>query len=198
MASNSVHTYPEPDNEKLRELILYLIHNSEADPKFGSTKLNKLLFFCDFLAYRSLGQSITGHEYQKLDFGPAPRAFLPIFSQMVEANECRIREEDAHGYKKKRPIALREPRAEVFSGEEIDLIRDVISELWNSNGSEVSELSHRFLGWELAESKETIPYETILASPSQVLDEEQGEWARKAIEGYLADNKAPASIRARP
>lgn len=66
------------DDRKRRELILYLASRSEEDPRFSSTKLNKLLFYCDFTAYRQLGQSITGHGYQKLQFGPAPKAMLPI------------------------------------------------------------------------------------------------------------------------
>ena len=49
------------DDRKMKELILYLAARSEDDPRFSSTKLNKLLFYCDFTAYRQLGRSITGH-----------------------------------------------------------------------------------------------------------------------------------------
>ena len=35
--------------DKFRELILYIAQESEGDPNFGATKLNKILFFCDFL-----------------------------------------------------------------------------------------------------------------------------------------------------
>lgn len=184
----------KPDDGKFRELILYLADKSQADPKFGSTKLNKLLFFCDFLAYKSLGRSITGHEYQKLPHGPAPRALLPVRELMVEEGDCILREEDHFGYDQQRLIPLRAPRPEVFSGAEIDLIRDVISELWNSNGSEVSDLSHQFLGWELAAVGEPIPYMSILVSAPNPLNEEQEAWAKEIVEGYLEEDQVPTQV----
>lgn len=192
MTTVTSSTYAEPSDEKLRELILYLALNSEGDPKFGRVKLNKLLFFCDFLAYKALGKPITGQEYQKLEFGPCPRAFVPICDKMIDDGDCAFRKGDHHGYTQHRLVALREPRPEVFSASEVDLIRDVIQELWNSNATEVSDLSHRFLGWELAEVGETIPYETILVTPPAPLSDEEAEWAREAVAEYLEGDQARA------
>jgi hypothetical protein len=42
-----------PDDEKLRELILYVSTLSENDPNFGAAKLNKLLFYTDFWRIKS-------------------------------------------------------------------------------------------------------------------------------------------------
>ncbi len=45
-----------PENEKkFAELILYVSQKSTFDSTFGSTKLNKILYFSDFLAYGKLG-----------------------------------------------------------------------------------------------------------------------------------------------
>src|ERR1035437_1475045 len=63
----------KPNDDKLRELVLYIATASEGDEPFGKVKLNKILFFADFEAYRRFVRSITGHEYQKLAQGPAPR-----------------------------------------------------------------------------------------------------------------------------
>lgn len=72
-------TFPQNvySEEKLRELILYIAYKSKADPRCGAVKLNKLLYYADFTAYRLLGRSITGAEYQHLQEGPAPRRGLP-------------------------------------------------------------------------------------------------------------------------
>ena len=67
-----------PDDEKFKELVLYVCHKSAGDAPFGATKLNKLLFYADFLAYKQLGSAVTKHAYQRLPNGPAPRAILPI------------------------------------------------------------------------------------------------------------------------
>ena len=61
----------EPD--KFRELIVYICKKSEGDPTFGAVKLNKILYYADFAAYRILGKPITGAQYQKLREGPAPQ-----------------------------------------------------------------------------------------------------------------------------
>jgi len=45
--------------EKFRELILYIARKSEDDPKFGAVKLNKILFFSDFAAFRAFGKIVS-------------------------------------------------------------------------------------------------------------------------------------------
>jgi hypothetical protein len=36
------------------------------------TKMNKLLFYIDFLSYRQRGIAITGLCFRAIDFGPVP------------------------------------------------------------------------------------------------------------------------------
>jgi len=168
-------------DHKLRELILYIAAKSESDPNFGATKLNKILFYSDFLAYRALGQSITGQRYQKLEFGPAPRAILPVLRQMEEERACAQAERSHHGLRQRRVVALREADLAAFSAQEIDVVRDVITELWNMTGAEVSDLSHQFVGWQVAAPGEEIPYGTVRISPPRPLSPEEEEWAQEAI-----------------
>lgn len=74
--------------DKFRELILYVARETEDDPKCGATKLNKILFYADFLAYRELGSSLSGQTYQRLEHGPAPRGIVPAVEAMQESGEC--------------------------------------------------------------------------------------------------------------
>jgi hypothetical protein len=71
----------------MKELVLYLTAKSEGDSRFSSDKLNKLLFHCDFTAYRQLGRSITGYSYQKLPYGPAPKAAQRAFDRSALSTE---------------------------------------------------------------------------------------------------------------
>ena len=51
---------PGLDGEvRLLELILYVAEKCQDDPKFGATKLNKILWWADFLAYAQHGTPIT-------------------------------------------------------------------------------------------------------------------------------------------
>jgi len=168
-------------DHKLRELILYVAAKSESDPNFGATKLNKILFYSDFLAYRTLGRSITGQRYQKLEFGPAPKAIVPVLREMEQERVCAQAERSHHGLRQRRVVALREADLSAFSAQEIDLVRDVLGELWSLTGSEVSDLSHQFVGWQAAALGEEIPYGTVWIAPARPLAPEEEEWAREAI-----------------
>ncbi|HET9225720.1 MAG TPA: Panacea domain-containing protein [Thermoanaerobaculia bacterium] len=167
-------------DDKMRELILYLAARSEADPRFSSTKLNKLLFYCDFGAYQQLGHSITGHSYRKLQFGPAPKAMLPILEQMKGDRECAEIERDHFGRSQRRVVALRSPDVALFSAEELRLADSIVEELWESNATAVSDLSHDFIGWKVAALNEIIPYETVfVGDPGLPVSEEEVEFCRQ-------------------
>ena len=147
--------------EKFKELILYIAQESEYDPNFGATKLNKILFFCDFLAYRAHGKSISGQRYFKLPYGPAPRALKPALSELIAEEACIEVERSHFGRPQKRIIVRREATVEAFTAKEVALIATVIRALWDNSAQEVSDLSHHFIGWQAAEPYEDIPYETI-------------------------------------
>ena len=152
------------DTRATYELILYIADRSRGDDAFGATKLNKLLFLSDFGAYLRLGKAITGHEYQALPRGPAPRALLPIKEEMERDNEVAVIETSYYGYPQHKWIPKREPRLGLFSGEEIALVDRVITKWLDKNADLISDASHGFLGWRLAKGKETIPYCIALVS----------------------------------
>ncbi len=154
----------KPDNAKLEELILFIASRSEDDPRFGSTKLNKLLFFADFSAYVRLGTSITGHTYMRLPNGPAPRAMLPTIKRMVVAKLLAIKERAHYGRTQRVPIALRDAEVRLFSAEEIAIVTEVLDGLRRKNAKGISSLSHQFDGWKLAKDREDIPYEVALVN----------------------------------
>ena len=169
------HTTRQFSKFRFRELILYCALKSENHQYFGATKLNKCLFYADFLAYRALGTSITGAEYLALEHGPAPRQLVAEREAMVRDNDIAIQ----HRPRQQRVIALREPDLGDFSGAEIAIVDQVIDGLRNLDAGDVSDWSHAFLGWKAAraESNATgkhvvISYSTALVS-NEPLDEFQ-------------------------
>jgi hypothetical protein len=150
------------NDEKIEELILFVATRSENDPFFGATKLNKILFFAEFLAYAKFGKAITGHAYMRLSKGPVLKAMMPVQNRMVENKLLAVRERDHFGKTQKRVVPLRDANLKVFSSEEIAVVTEVIDALRKNNAKGVSSLSHKFGGWKLAQDKETIPYEMAL------------------------------------
>jgi hypothetical protein len=74
----------EFNESKFRNLLLHLSTLCEDDPRFGATKLNKLLYYIDFGAYRLLGQPVTGATYQNLPEGPAPRELVAVRDALIK------------------------------------------------------------------------------------------------------------------
>lgn len=145
--------------EKFKELVLYLSEKSVSDKKFGSTKLNKLLFYCDFIAYAELGASITGVTYQRITKGPAPKCMVPVRDEMVESKELAIQPVPLlSGHTQRRPVNLRRPNLTLFSGEEISLVDTILQGFSKFDADQISNFSHGHIGWLLAQDGETIPY----------------------------------------
>ena len=156
------------NQKKLQELVLYVSMKSEGDEGFGKVKLNKLLFFSDFLAFLYHGASITGQDYQALQQGPAPKAMLPVLTAMQKRGEVAIREKEYHGLKQQRVFCLRPPDTSLFDPKEIALVDEVITKHWGQNGADVSEKSHKFIGWALAKQGETIPYSVVMVGKREL------------------------------
>lgn len=150
---------------KFKELVLYVASKSQKDPTVGAIKLNKILYYSDFIAYKRLGRPITGAGYQKLMEGPAPRQMVPIRRMMVDSGRIRLEERPYFNGMIQRIVPT--PRVltpKLLSAEEIAIVDEVISALVGKTAREVSDLSHRELGWVLAKPGETIPYETAWLS----------------------------------
>lgn len=158
--------------KRLKEIILYVAEKSQGDERFGATKLNKILYYSDFMAYGLFGKSLTGALYQRIPRGPAPKALVPVRDELVQAGDAHIEERAWFNRTQKRLIALRSADLTRFRAEEIKLVDQIIYYFRSANASQVSELSHVEMGWKLAEDKETIPYETAFLSNEPLAHEE--------------------------
>jgi len=178
------------DDRKFRELILFVARETKADRSCGATKLNKILFYADFRAYEQLGRSITGERYQKLEHGPAPRRMVPVAEAMAAEGCCAWDEQDYFGFSLRKLVPLREPDLSLFSASEIDLARRVVRELAPLNATEVSDLSHRFAGWQATEIGEDIPYATVFVDEPRPFTADELTWALEVVDAYEAAEKA--------
>ena len=162
---------PKINRQKFRNLMLYLAHMSRRDPHFGAVKLNKLMYFCDFIAFFRLGEPITGAEYQRLPEGPAPVQMLPERDYLIEHEEARLEHRPYFRYVQQRLVPTSDDDNDVsrwtnkFGGAEIEIISEVLGAMWNLTAREASEISHREVGWILANPQEVIPYETAALVP---------------------------------
>jgi len=163
MKKKTATATPTYREEKLKELAIHIAVKSQYDPSFGSVKLNKLLFYCDFRAFERFGKPITGVTYRKLEYGPCPSTMTRVKKELWE-EKAAVEQKTflPGGFEQVRLLALRWPNLDAFSGQEIALVDEVIEEFKALSATQISNKSHATIGWKLAQMGEDIPYETAL------------------------------------
>ena len=83
---NEFTGYTIPNPEKATNLLLIFLSN--CNPDFNDKlKLNKMLFYADFLNYKDTGKSISGISYRAISYGPVPTNYDFIFAHLIEKEE---------------------------------------------------------------------------------------------------------------
>jgi len=160
----------EYSEEKLIELVLYIGAKCGLDEHYGTLKLNKILFYSDFRAFRTRGKPITGATYKKYTHGPAPSVMKQLRRRLESQgttfeykNPLEGINESGDPISEKRLLPMRKPRIdEVLHPEEIAIVDLVIEQLRPLTGKQVSRKSHTHRGWKVAHMEKPIPYVAAL------------------------------------
>jgi len=167
---------------KFRNLVHYICHKCEDASTLGATKLNKVLWYSDVVAYMVYGNPITGETYVKQQFGPVPKHILRAIQDLEDKEALIVRDVSFFGKLKKEYISLSEPDVSKFSGQEISLVDQVIDFVCKENtASSISKATHDYI-WKIARIGEELPYETAFVSEFGEIDETDMEWAWEMIE----------------
>lgn len=123
------------------------------------TKLNKLLFYADFKAFKELGASITGMRYARLDYGPVPNNYKDVLSSMeiMGVISCEPREAGSFGGEVVKPVRAIDPS--VLSAGEREVILQVKARFRGMSASEIAEFSHRERAWKEVPNSGLISYD---------------------------------------
>lgn len=140
--------------EKIAAAVKYFI--KEMNGVFV-TKMNKLLFYADFLCYRRKGYGITGLEYSALPYGPVPENWGRVYDSIPE-----IRMDEYVFPDMTSGIELNsntEPDMGIFDETEVNVLKDVAKRFKDTKAGEISQISHTEKGWlDNHESKRCIDY----------------------------------------
>ncbi|OFY96825.1 MAG: DNA-binding protein [Bacteroidetes bacterium RIFCSPLOWO2_12_FULL_31_6] len=151
--------YRNPNLEKFTEMVVYF--SEQVEPY--KTKMNKLLFYADFLIFKQSCFSISGVRYKAIDKGPVPNNFQSIFEYLANNKEIDIyTTEFSQGYsgeqfkaRKDRPF-----NADLFSETELEVLNKVSTVFKTTRTSDIIELSHLEEAWKKNEkNKSEISYE---------------------------------------
>jgi len=119
------------------------------------TKLNKELFFADFFHYKMHGQSISGLQYQAIQYGPVPVHYDTIYDNIDGIRKDIV---VSHNMESTR-LSCESWDASVFSEEEKQTLQAVASKISPMSTQEVIDKSHEEEAWyNHRDGNQLIPY----------------------------------------
>ena len=132
--------------EKVNQMILFFAMKM----KPWKTKLNKLLFYTDFLHYKNYGYSISGLRYVAINFGPVPDEYEILFTigriDNVFKKSYQVINDDATG-EKILPMKNAKLNTDIFNKNELDCLNRVYNKFVNISSSGIVEMSHNEPAW---------------------------------------------------
>lgn len=138
--------YRNPNFEKFSEMVVYF---SDMLSPF-KTKMNKLLFYADFLMFKQSCFSISGVRYKAIDMGPVPNNFQSIFEYLCNEDEIDIHTtEFEQGFTGEKFVARKDRpfNPALFTPSELETLEKVASTFKSTNTNDIIELSHLEEAW---------------------------------------------------
>ncbi len=179
---------PDFDRQRFDELVLFIAHETRNDPRFGRTKLAKVLYYSDFDVYRSTEQALTGAKYVHKPFGPFPKPLDGAEMRLAGAQRVQLAHTVDEG-EEKRIIPLDLSHADaLFEPWQLELVRSWIRKISKDSTTKVSNDSHDLPSWRLTEEEAEIPYAMALLPQERPSPQEAKEAEDLARErGWLTD-----------
>lgn len=147
------------DFQKFAQVVLFFAQKID---QLWKTKLNKLLFYADFLNFRESTVSLTGARYLKFNHGPVPQDYEMLFWSLKESGLINIRVAQAIDYSGELIQPLAEFDPDVFTKKELDVLEQVVQKYGNFNSRKIREVSHEEKGWIETNFSDAIPYHFAL------------------------------------
>lgn len=125
------------------------------------TKMNKLLFYADFIHYKKHGYGITGLTYKALPFGPVPEHWGTLYSSLPGIDMEEFVYPSGQSGIKLESIKTDE---NVLSESELTTLGKVCKYFAEMNAGEISQTSHLEKGWiENKDNRSAISYQNAFA-----------------------------------
>lgn len=127
---------------RVKNILLYYIEKGDG---VYFTKMNKLLFYTDFLAYRQMGRGMTGLSYKAIAHGPVPLRWDRIYSFYDEINQEIVQFPDGKAGTKL--VSKLSPDMGGFAKDELEILEYVYQRFKNKTPKQISETSHQEEAW---------------------------------------------------
>jgi hypothetical protein len=176
---------------KFKALVHQIVDSCEDPHRLGATKLNKICWYTDTIAYRIHGESITGETYVKRKHGPVPKSILATIKELETEQKIGVRDHEYLPSKKVRLfVSLEDPDPHALTEDERSILEYVIDAICNHHtATSISELSHDAI-WDAANDGEEIPMQATLVAESAQLTARATVWAKRLVKEVVAIDAA--------
>jgi uncharacterized phage-associated protein len=126
---------------RLKNVLLYIL---ERCGEVFCTKMNKLLFYVDFLAYRSYGAAVSGLSYRALPYGPVPERWDRVYScfdEIVQEPRCYCDKEGSV------LTSIVPADTSLFTAAELGVLDEVCARFGRSTSGDLTAISHQESAW---------------------------------------------------
>jgi len=126
------------DLEKIKNMVLYILGFHET----YVTKINKLLWYMDFLCYKAYSVSISGNSYTHSAYGPTADDYELIISVMLKDALIDKNEVIVYDAVREQLKSLTPCDKSIFSDDEMKVMDFVLNKFKDFKCSKISEYSH--------------------------------------------------------
>ncbi len=125
----------------------------------GKTKLNKLLYYLDFISFRDRKKSVTGDIYISKTYGPVPKEIDEMLAQMKSEKKIDIEsppeDEEKKGFSFKLKLDV---DSSCFDDYELNLLKEICSEFENWSTPKIVNQTHLEAPWFYSKPYDFVDY----------------------------------------
>lgn len=135
---SATNGFAKQSTKKLIQMILFFVRKGKG---VFPTKLNKLLFYSDFLNFKISGVGMSGLTYRAIQYGPVPTNYGQAYASIEQLNK-----EEINGVGEKLTSTV-ECDETVFTDQELKVLNAVYKQFMSCKTDTVSEASHKEKAW---------------------------------------------------
>jgi transcriptional regulator with XRE-family HTH domain len=138
--------YKTPNFEKITEMVVYFAEHVQP----YKTKMNKLLFYSDFLMFKKSSFSIGGLKYLASEMGPVPINFQSLFEFLSNRADIEMSTTELlQGYtgEQFKTKVGRSFKSDLFTKDELEILKKVATVFKFTSNQDIIALSQLELAW---------------------------------------------------
>lgn len=129
---------------KLASMLVFFLKENE---RAFTLRLNKYLFYSDFLSYKLTGNSMSGYTYCALENGPVLDNYKFLFAELWQEEYVENKVFCLNNKEIDRFIPIKEFDQLLFNSIELEILKFISSEFKFKKTSELVNMTHNEKGW---------------------------------------------------